>query len=55
VRYSPGPTVLRNYHTFRRWVDEVLDPAARARGISSCATCHGHLAELPVPAYEQGR
>jgi Protein of unknown function, DUF547 len=46
-------TVFRNYRGFRRWVDEVLDPAARARGISSCAMCHGHLAELPAPAYER--
>jgi len=43
--------VFRSYRTFRRWVDEVLDPTARARGISSCEMCHRHLAELPVPAY----
>ena len=43
--------VLQNYRTFRRWVDEVLDPAARARGVTSCEMCHRHLEELPVPAY----
>src|SRR5439155_23372389 len=36
--------VFRNYRTFRRWVDEVLDPAARARGVTSCQMCHRHLA-----------
>jgi hypothetical protein len=45
--------VFRNYRTFRRWVDEVLDPAARARGISSCAMCHTHLRELPAATYER--
>jgi hypothetical protein len=44
-------TVLDNYRTFRGWVDDVLDPAARARGISSCEMCHKHLAELPAPDY----
>jgi hypothetical protein len=43
--------VFRNYRTFRRWVDEVLDPAARARGVTSCDMCHRHLAELPAPEY----
>jgi hypothetical protein len=43
--------VFRNYRVFRRWVDDVLDPAARERGVSSCATCHRHLGELPAPAY----
>jgi len=43
--------VLENYRTFRRWVDEVLDPAARERGVSSCEICHRHLAELPPPAF----
>ena len=43
--------VFRRYRTFRRWVDDVLDPAARERGVTSCEMCHRHLAELPVPAY----
>jgi len=34
-------------------VDEVLDPAARARGVTSCQLCHRHLEELPPPAYER--
>ena len=46
---SEPAAVLANYQAFRRWVDEVLDPAARARGISSCEMCHRHLQELPVP------
>jgi len=45
--------VLANYRTFRRWVDDVLDPAARERGISSCEMCHGHLAELPAAEFRQ--
>ena len=45
--------VFRNYRTFRRWVDDVLDPAARARGTTSCAMCHRRLAELPAPEYER--
>ena len=48
---TDAPTLLANYRTFRRWVDDVLDPAARARGISSCAMCHQHLAELPPPQF----
>jgi hypothetical protein len=46
-------TVFSNYRAFRRWVDEVLDPAARARGISSCEMCHKHLGELPAPEYQR--
>jgi uncharacterized protein DUF547/radical SAM family protein len=49
---SPADGVFRNYRTFRKWVDEVLDPSARARGISSCEMCHRHLADLPVPKFE---
>src|SRR5262249_23120016 len=41
--------VFRNYRAFREWIDAVLDPAARARGVSSCEMCHRHLAELPAP------
>jgi hypothetical protein len=40
-------SVLDRYRAFRGWVDEVLDPAARARGVSSCAMCHRHLDALP--------
>jgi hypothetical protein len=48
---SDPAAVHRNYRTFRRWTHDVLDPAARARGISSCEMCHRHLAELEPPAY----
>jgi hypothetical protein len=52
-RIGTEPTkVLRNYQAFRRWIDEELDPAAHARGISSCEVCHSRLSELPVPEYE---
>jgi Protein of unknown function, DUF547 len=43
--------VFENYRRFRKWVDETLDPTARARGISSCKMCHKSLAELPAPDY----
>ena len=45
--------VRRNYKTFRNWVDETLDPAARQRGISSCELCHRHLDDLPAPSYDR--
>ena len=48
---SDPAAVVAHYQAFRRWADDVLDPAARARGISSCEMCHTHLAELPVPAF----
>jgi hypothetical protein len=41
--------VFENYQRFRKWADDTLDPAAAARGISSCEMCHKHIAELPVP------
>jgi len=50
VGTDPG-VVLANYRTFRRWVDETLDPAARARGVTSCEMCHRHLSELSPPTY----
>jgi hypothetical protein len=46
---SDPAAVFDRYKAFRRWVDDVLDPSARARGISSCEMCHKHLAELPPP------
>lgn len=46
---SDPADVFARYRAFRTWIDETLDPAARARGISSCAMCHRHLDELPVP------
>jgi hypothetical protein len=49
---SDPAKVLRNYQTFRRWIDDTLDPAARERRISSCEMCHTRLSELPVPAYD---
>lgn len=48
-RVGSDPAAVRaNYRAFRRWVDDVLDPAARARGISACEMCHRHLAQLPA-------
>lgn len=49
---SAPDAVFRNYRRFRAWVDEVLDPVARRRGVSSCEMCHRHVAELPAPTYE---
>jgi len=54
-RVGTAPETVRgNYRTFLRWVDEVLDPAARARGVSSCAMCHRHLEDLPPAQFGQG-
>jgi hypothetical protein len=50
---SDPDAVLAGYRRFLRWVDDVLDPAARERGLSSCEVCHRHLAELPAPGREQ--
>jgi MoaA/NifB/PqqE/SkfB family radical SAM enzyme len=49
---TPPDAVFGRYRAFRRWIDDVLDPAARARGVTSCEMCHRHLAELPAPAFE---
>jgi hypothetical protein len=49
---SNGEKIARNYKRFRDWADDVLDPAATERNISSCEMCHKHLSELPVPNYE---
>jgi len=49
---SSSRAVFRNYRMFLEWVDTVLDPAARQRGISSCEMCHRHLAELPPATFE---
>jgi hypothetical protein len=46
--------VFRRYRKFRQWIDTVLDPTARARGISSCEMCHRHIGELPAPQFEDG-
>ncbi len=45
--------VLRKYRSFREWIDTDLDPLARRRGVSSCAMCHAHLDELPLPSFAQ--
>ncbi len=52
---SEPKDVFRRYRTFRRWIDEVLDPTASARGVSSCEMCHRHLSELPAPHYNEAR
>ncbi len=44
---TDGPTVFENYRRFRTWAQTVLDPAAAARGISSCQMCARHVSELP--------
>jgi hypothetical protein len=40
-------TLFDNYQKFRTWATTVLDPAAQARQVTSCAMCQQHLAELP--------
>jgi Protein of unknown function, DUF547 len=46
---SEPEDVVANYRRFRRWAREVLDPAARARGLSSCALCARDVGSLPRP------
>ncbi|HZR79646.1 MAG TPA: DUF547 domain-containing protein [Candidatus Binatia bacterium] len=48
---TPPSEVLASYREFRRWAREVLDPAARAAGITSCEMCEKRVAELPIPRY----
>jgi hypothetical protein len=50
---SDPQAVFRNYRTFLGWVDAVLDPAARERGVSSCEMCHGHLQALQPAGFER--
>ncbi|HET6368778.1 MAG TPA: DUF547 domain-containing protein [Pseudomonadales bacterium] len=45
---TPPGEVFANYRRFRVWATSVLDPAARARGITSCEMCQRHVTELPT-------
>jgi hypothetical protein len=45
--HTPPNVLFDNYRKFRTWATTVLDPAAQARQITSCAMCQQHLAELP--------
>jgi len=44
---TPPARVYENYRRFRSWAQGVLDPAARARGLTSCEMCQRHVRELP--------
>jgi hypothetical protein len=44
---TPARALFENYRQFRLWATTVLDPAAQARQLTSCAMCHQHLADLP--------
>ena len=45
---TPPAELHANYRQFRAWARGVLDPAARARGLTSCEMCHRHVRELPT-------
>jgi hypothetical protein len=45
---TPPSEVHANYRRFRAWARGVLDPAARARGLTSCEMCQRHVTELPT-------
>jgi len=45
--HTPPGALFDNYRKFRTWATTVLDPAAHARQITSCAMCQRHLAEIP--------
>jgi uncharacterized protein DUF547 len=47
---TPRAEVFANYRRFRSWARTVLDPAARARKLTSCEMCHRHVRELPTYA-----
>jgi hypothetical protein len=51
---TPPATVFANYRAFRRWIDDVLDPTAEKRGVTSCEMCHKYLEELPAATFERG-
>ena len=45
---TPPAEVFANYRRFRGWARTVLDPAAQARGLTSCEMCHRHVSNLPT-------
>ncbi|HKZ08784.1 MAG TPA: DUF547 domain-containing protein [Methylomirabilota bacterium] len=45
---TPPAEVFANYRRFRVWARTVLDPAAQARGLTSCEMCHRHVSALPT-------
>jgi len=45
---TPPAELYLNYRRFRAWAQQTLDPAARARGLTSCEMCQRHVAELPT-------
>jgi hypothetical protein len=52
---SDPVAVYERYRAFREWIDTVLDPTARERGLSSCEMCHKHLADMPLPRFGEVR
>ena len=44
---TPASVLFAHYRQFRTWATTVLDPAAQARQITSCAMCQQHLDEIP--------
>ena len=48
---SEPAAVFERYRAFREWIDDVLDPTARERGVTSCEMCHKHLADMPTPHF----
>lgn len=44
---TPASALFAHYRQFRTWATTVLDPAAQARQITSCAMCQQHLDEIP--------
>jgi len=44
---TPAHELFANYRQFRTWATTVLDPAAQARQMTSCAMCQQHIATLP--------
>lgn len=46
---SDPAAVLARWRGFRSWARDVLDPEARARGLTSCELCSRDVGSLPLP------
>ncbi len=45
---TPPAEVHENYRNFRRWARNILDPAAKAKNLTSCEMCHRNVRGLPT-------
>ena len=50
-RQTPASEVLRNFQIFLRWIDAVVEPAARQQKRHPCTVCTAASGTLPMPAF----